>query len=146
MGPAAWATIAKHPLLGYGLWRLLERSAGSVTEHRPDLPAGFWRRRRIGFLDLWLQAGVGCVVLVALITGSGRMECPCAASGEAGRTSYVRWCIVTILCTLVYNIGESSLGMIHLVWFLFLLACVGLNEIGRTGPRRVDTANAADDG
>jgi hypothetical protein len=29
---------------------------------------------------------------------------------------------------LVYNVGESSLGMVQLVWFLFLLACIGLKQ------------------
>jgi hypothetical protein len=43
----------------------------------------------------------------------------------------VRWCIVVIVCALAYNIGESSLGMVSLVWFLFLLACVGLKETAR---------------
>ena len=46
----------------------------------------------------------------------------------SGQDSYVRWCLVMIACTLIWNIGESSLGMIHLVWFIFLLACIGLQQ------------------
>jgi hypothetical protein len=29
---------------------------------------------------------------------------------------------------LLYNIGESALGMVQMVWFIFLLACIGLRE------------------
>ena len=46
----------------------------------------------------------------------------------SGRDNYVRWCMVVIACTVVYNIGESSIGMVQLIWFLFLLACIGLKE------------------
>ena len=46
----------------------------------------------------------------------------------SGQDSYVRWCLVMMACTLIWNIGESSLGMIQLIWFIFLLACIGLQQ------------------
>jgi hypothetical protein len=55
----------------------------------------------------------------------------------------VRWCIVVIVCTLLFNIGESSIGLFRMTWFLFLLACIGLNQVATasesmssTGTRR----------
>ncbi len=126
---AAWATIAKHPILGYGygaFWNGLQGASLNIV-----LISGWvLAQAQNGFLDLWLQAGVGCVVLVALITGHAAWNALQCFRGS-GEDAYVRWCIVTILCTLVYNIGESSLGVIHLVWFLFLLACIGLKETAR---------------
>ncbi len=127
---AAWTTIAKHPMLGYGygaFWNGLQGASLNIV-----LISGWvLAQAQNGFLDLWLQAGVGCIVLVALITLQAVWNALHCFRGS-GQDAYVRWCIVTILCTLVYNIGESSLGMIHLVWFLFLLACIGLKEIART--------------
>jgi hypothetical protein len=34
-----------------------------------------------------------------------------------------------ITCVLLYNIGKSSLDLLHMVWFPILLAYVGLNEM-----------------
>jgi hypothetical protein len=73
---------------------------------------------------------VSGVLLIVLTVGQAvRNGARCFR--ESGQDSYVRWCIVVIVCALAYNIGESSLGMVSLVWFFFLLACVGLNETAR---------------
>jgi hypothetical protein len=53
-----------------------------------------------------------------------------------GQDVYVRWCVVVITCFLGYNVGESSLGIVSLVWFFFLLACIGLNETARVAYAR----------
>lgn len=126
---AAWTTIVKHPMLGYGygaFWNGLQGASLNIV-----LISGWvLAQAQNGFLDLWLQAGIGCIVLVVLITGQAAWNALHCFRGS-GQDAYVRWCVVTIVCTLVYNIGESSLGMIHLVWFLFLLACIGLKETAR---------------
>ncbi len=123
---AAWRTIAQNPILGYGygaFWTGLQGASLNIV-----LISGWeLQQSQNGFLDLWLQAGVGCVVLIALVTSQAAWNgIRCFRS--SGEDRYVRWCIVMIVCTLAYNIGESSLGMIHLVWFLFLLACIGLQQ------------------
>jgi hypothetical protein len=33
-----------------------------------------------------------------------------------------------VLITLLFNIGESTIGKLQTVWFLFLLACIGLEQ------------------
>ena len=67
------------------------------------------------------------MILTALITVQAVWNGVRCFRGS-GQDSYVRWCLVMIACTLIWNIGESSLGMIHLVWFIFLLACIGLQQ------------------
>jgi exopolysaccharide production protein ExoQ len=123
---AAWNTIVHSPILGYGygaFWNGLKGASLNIV-----LISGWEvQQAQNGFLDLWLQAGVGCVVLITMVTSQAAwngMRC----FRNSGEDRYVRWCIVMIFSTLVYNIGESSLGMIHLVWFLFLLACIGLQQ------------------
>jgi len=74
-----------------------------------------------------VQLGVSGVVLFAVMVGQALRNGIRCFRGT-GRDSYVRWCIVVILCGLGYNVGESSLGIVSLVWFFFLLACIGLNE------------------
>ena len=127
---AAWATIAKQPITGYGygaFWNGLQGASLNMV-----LLSGWaLQQSQNGFLDLWLQAGVGCVVLIALMTGQAMWNGTRCFRGS-GEDSFVRWCIVIVVCTLLYNIGESSLGMIHLVWFLFLLAVIGLQQTAQS--------------
>jgi O-antigen ligase len=123
---AAWTTIAQHPLLGYGygaFWTGLQGASLNIV-----LISGWvLQQSQNGFLDLWLQVGVGGVVLVFLITAQAAWN-GVRCFHVTGHDNYVRWALVTIVCTLVYNIGESSLGMNHLVWFMYLLACIGLQQ------------------
>jgi exopolysaccharide production protein ExoQ len=122
----AWTTIVRHPLLGYGygaFWTGLQGASLNLV-----LIAGWaLAQAQNGYLDLWLQVGVGGVVLTVLITAQAVWNGVRCFRGS-GKDSYVRWCLVMIACTLIWNIGESSLGMIHLVWFIFLLACIGLQQ------------------
>ena len=73
------------------------------------------------------DGGTGCVAIFAvMVVQAVRNGIRCFRG--TGQNAYVRWCIVIILCGLGYNVGESSLGIVSLVWFFFLLACIGLNE------------------
>jgi exopolysaccharide production protein ExoQ len=126
---AAWSTIAKHPLLGYGygaFWNGLQGASLNIVLISGWLLA----QAQNGFLDLWLQVGVGGVLLPALMIAQAVRNAATCFRGS-GHDTYVRWCIVIIVCTCIYNIGESALGMVQLVWFLFLLACIGLKEMTR---------------
>ena len=122
---ASWQAAAKHPILGYGFacfWRGLYGPSQSTV-----LIAGWGlQQAQNGFLDVWLGIGAVGVAVVAIMTGQAmRNAARCFYSSER---AYVRWCIVMILCTLIYNIGESSIGLINMNWFLFLLASIGLNQ------------------
>ncbi len=123
---AVWTTIVK--ATGSGLWirSFLDRVARPILEYRADLRLGLMQAQN-GFLDMWLQVGIAGVILICSQRDK-RRGMPYAAFVASGQDSYVRWCIVVIITTLVYNIGESSLGMVQLVWFLFLLACIGLKQ------------------
>jgi exopolysaccharide production protein ExoQ len=123
---AVWTTIAKQPILGYGygaFWTGLQGPSLNIV-----LISGWvLSQAQNGLLDLWLQVGIAGVFLILLATAQAfRNAVRCFRA--SGHDRYVRWCIVVIACTLVFNIGESSLGMVHLVWFLFLLACIGLKQ------------------
>jgi exopolysaccharide production protein ExoQ len=123
---AVWTTIAKQPVLGYGygaFWTGLQGPSLNIV-----LISGWaLMQAQNGFLDLWLQVGIAGVILILLTTAQAARDAIRCFRGS-GEDHYVRWCIVVIITTLVYNVGESSLGMVQLVWFLFLLACIGLKQ------------------
>jgi exopolysaccharide production protein ExoQ len=123
---AVWDAALRHPILGYGFaafWKGLYGPSQNIV-----LVVGWGlEQAQDGFLDIWLQIGaVGIVLLVSIIGRAMRN----ALHGfySEGNERYVRWCIVIILSTLIYNIGESSVGLLNMTWFLFLLACIGLEQ------------------
>ena len=123
---AVWDAILKHPILGYGFvsfWNGLYGASQNVV-----LTSGWaLSQAQNGFLDVWLGVGAVGVALIAIMVVQAMRNA--ARSFQIKETqTYVRWSVVVILCTLLYNIGESSLGLLHMVWFLFLLAYIGLNE------------------
>lgn len=126
---AAWAAASQHPMLGYGFaafWKGLYGPSQSVV-----LTAGWGlQQAQDGFLDVWLGIGVFGVALVALMTGQAMRNAVSCFYSQSTK-AYVRWCVVIILCTLFYNIGESSIGSINMNWFLFLLASIGLSQAAR---------------
>jgi exopolysaccharide production protein ExoQ len=123
---AVWIAIAKQPLLGYGysaFWTgLLGPSLNIVL-----ISGWALAQSQNGFLDMWLQVGIAGVVLIVLAIGQAARDA-LRCFRDSGQDNHVRWCIVVIITTILYNIGESSLGMVQLVWFLFLLACIGLKQ------------------
>jgi O-antigen ligase len=124
---AVWDAVLKHPILGYGFvafWNGLYGASQSVV-----LTSGWaLSQAQNGFLDMWLGLGVVGVALIAImVLKSMRNATRCFEVNDSG--VYVRWCIVVIFSVLLYNVGESSLGLLQMVWFLFVLAYIGLNEI-----------------
>jgi exopolysaccharide production protein ExoQ len=123
---AVWDAIGHKPLLGYGyeaFWRGLQGASKNVV-----LIAG-WNlsQAQSGYLDVWLQLGVSGVITLVLMTlsaGTDALRCFRCRSNAA----FVRWCIVVILCNLVYNIGESDFGYLRILWLLFVMACIGLRK------------------
>jgi O-antigen ligase len=124
---AAWQAALQHPILGYGFaafWRGLYGPSQSVV-----LIAGWGlQQAQDGFLDVWLGIGAVGVALVALLTGKAIRNAARSFFSD-GNQDYVRWCIVVIVCTLLYNIGESTIGLFNMTWFLFLLASIGLSQV-----------------
>lgn len=123
---AVWDAIGDKPLMGYGyeaFWRGLQGASKNVV-----LIAG-WNlsQAQSGYLDLWLQLGVfGVIALVLMTLSAGRDALRCFRCRS--NATFVRWCIVVILCNLVYNIGESDFGYLRILWLLFVMACIGLRK------------------
>jgi exopolysaccharide production protein ExoQ len=122
---AVWNEIAKRPILGYGynaFWKGLYGPSQGIV-----LSSG-WNvfQAQNGFLDVWLSVGLLGVALVVIMIGQSMKNA--ILSFGAGNDAYVRWCTVVILCTVLYNIGESTIEVVQMVWFLFLLACIGLSQ------------------
>jgi exopolysaccharide production protein ExoQ len=134
---AAWDAAVRRPILGYGFaafWKGLYGPSQSVV-----LIAGWGlEQAQDGFLDVWLGVGVVGLALLAAMTGQG-MRNAIRSFYSSGEEAYVRWCIVMIVCTLLYNIGESSIGLVNMNWFLFLLALIGMSQATRS---RVDMSPA----
>ena len=121
-------SIALRPYLGYGFsafWTGLNGPSQRVVL------ISDWgiQQAQNGYLDLWVALGIGGVVIVALMGASAiRASLQTVPSGESG--SQRRWCTVVIIAILLYNIGESSFALLQMVWFLFLLAYMGLQSPG----------------
>jgi exopolysaccharide production protein ExoQ len=123
---AVWDAITQHPLLGYGyeaFWQGLQGASKNVV-----LIAGWTlAQAQSGYLDLGLQMGICGVLVLVLMTGQAAKDAIRSFRGTTNST-FVRWCVVVILCNLVYNIGESDFGYLRILWFLFVLACIGLRK------------------
>jgi exopolysaccharide production protein ExoQ len=141
---AVWDAITQHPLLGYGyeaFWQGLQGASKNVV-----LIAGWTlAQAQSGYLDLGLQMGICGVLVLVLMTGQAAKDAIRSFRGTTNST-FVRWCVVVILCNLVYNIGESDFGYLRILWFLFVLACIGLRKetsivINQNDARRFQSGN-----
>jgi len=123
---SVWGAIMRRPILGYGFgafWRGLYGPSQGVV-----LDAGWGlAQAQDGFLDVWLGIGVLGVALLGLMTLQAIRNAFRSFYWQENQ-AYVRWCIVVVLITLLFNIGESTIGKLQTVWFLFLLACIGLEQ------------------
>jgi exopolysaccharide production protein ExoQ len=126
---AVWPEIMKRPILGFGFnafWKGLYGPSQDVVM------ASGWNvfQAQDGFLDVWLAVGIVGVALIVVMLFEAAKNA--VRSFHSEHSAFVRWCIVMIVCTLLYNIGESTIGHIQIIWFVFLLAYAGLNEIATT--------------
>jgi exopolysaccharide production protein ExoQ len=137
---AAWNAAVQHPLLGYGFtafWKGLYGPSQQVV-----LVAGWGlQQAQNGFLDVWLGIGLLGLGVFFLMVGQALRNAVRTFYSE-GEATYVRWCIIVIICTLLYNVGESSIGLVNLNWFLCLLAVVGLSQAATRAMERNLAQNA----
>jgi exopolysaccharide production protein ExoQ len=126
---AVWDSIALRPYLGYGFsafWTGLNGPSQKVV-----LISGWGiQQAQNGYLDLWVTLGLGGVAILALMGIIAMVISSKMILSREGQ-SHSRWCIVVIVSTLLYNIGESSFCVLQMVWFLFLLAFIGLQSLGQ---------------
>jgi exopolysaccharide production protein ExoQ len=125
---AVWIEILKHPILGYGFAAFWKGLFG--PSHDVVVSSG-WDvfQAQDGFLDVWLGVGVVGIALVAMMVVQAIRNA--IRSFRGVNATYVRWCIVIIISTLLLNIGESTIGRPQMGWFLFLLAYIGLNQVAQ---------------
>jgi O-antigen ligase len=80
-----------------------------------------------GYLDVWIQLGLAGVVCLLVMIGQAALNVMRAFKNSA-HPAFVRWCIVVIVCNLIYNIGESDYCLLRILWFLFVIANLGLRK------------------
>ena len=123
---AALVSIHKRPTLGYGyqaFWLGLQgESANLLISIRNALS-----QPQNGFLDVWLQLGLGGVVLILFsLVAAGR---DMLGSLYARRTTFVQWYVAIIGLTVLFNLVETYLLTPRYIgWLLYLGACYGLND------------------
>jgi exopolysaccharide production protein ExoQ len=122
---AVWVEITKRPLLGYGFGAFWKGLFG--PSHDVVISSG-WNvfQAQNGFLDVWLSVGVLGVAIVALMVVQAVRNA--IRSFRAVNETFVRWCVVMIVCILLVNIGESTIARPQMGWLLFLVAYVGLDR------------------
>ena len=117
-------SLMKRPLLGYGFASFWNGGGGEWVN---VVMVTHWMQAQSqnGFLDVWLQLGVlGIALVAACFLQAGRY----ALSNFRSRGATQLW-IELLICTLLFNIGESTLMASHsLSWFLFILASVGVSR------------------
>jgi O-antigen ligase len=117
-------SLMKRPLLGYGFnafW------GGTAGESINVILVTHWMQAQSqnGFLDVWLQLGAfGITLLAACLLQPARR----AINNFRAAGATQLW-IELMICTLLFNIGESTLlGSHSLSWFLFIVASAGLSR------------------
>jgi O-antigen ligase len=126
---AVLVSIGKHPSLGYGyqaFWRGLEGESANVLLSIKNSLA----QPQNGFLDIWLQLGLGGLALIVLsLVAAGR---DLLASLYARRAAFVQWYVAIIVLTVLFNMVETYLLTPRYIgWLLYLGACYGLNDTAR---------------
>lgn len=129
----------QHPWIGYGytsFWHGLSGPSELVA-----LSTGWMAAQaQSGYIDLSLDLGLlglGSFALLIVVAMGNAIR---AARSTVGASSpFARWCMVTAIIFLLYNIGESSiLSAYNLTWLVFIIAVFG------TGRADGDEADAVD--
>ena len=119
-------SIMKAPILGYGFqgfWQGLQGEAANIilNVHWTAIEA------HDGYLDVWVglgALGLGLIICTVLKAYWDGYICY-----RNDRLKNVEWYLAIIWVTLFSNISETRLMLPHdLVWIMYVMACVGLNN------------------
>jgi exopolysaccharide production protein ExoQ len=129
---AVWSMISAHPWLGYGFgafWRGFDGPSAQVWATIGATPP----HSHNGVLDLWLDLGVGGVVLVAgafLVTVHRAAR---ALRGDWGVEAVFPAALLAFL--VLFNLTESTLLRQHSIfWVLFVATAVRLSGVREREP------------
>lgn len=122
---ALFASMSKHPLLGYGymaFWNGYRGESANVS-----LVSG-WAvtTAHNGFLGVWVTLGaIGLAIVVLTLARALKDAFICLS---ASRSSYFGWCACVLILTLIGSIDEDQLMLPNdLRWVAYIVACVGLS-------------------
>jgi O-antigen ligase len=126
---AAMTSVGRSPILGYGyqaFWLGLTGESANVLLSIKN----FLSQPQNGFLDVWLQLGLGGIVLIiGSLVAAGR---DLLGSRHARRVAFVQWYAVIVILTVLFNMVETYLlTPSYIGWLLYLCACYGLNDTAR---------------
>ena len=123
---AAFVSILKHPLLGYGFaafWTGLQGESLNIfmSTHFEIYQA------QNGLLELGLELGLlGIGLLLAVVARALRDALVCF---QYSNSNAMNWYVSLLALTIAYNVDETFIEKENfLPWLLFLVACVGLAE------------------
>jgi exopolysaccharide production protein ExoQ len=126
---AVFASIFKHPVLGYGysaFWRGLEGESANVSMSLGVI----YGQPQNGFLDVWLQLGAaGLLSVVMFLLGACR---DLLRSARYRVTAAYQGYIALLGLIMLYNLGESGiLNAKHISWILLVSSCFSLRAMSR---------------
>jgi exopolysaccharide production protein ExoQ len=140
---AVFASIFKHPVLGYGysaFWRGLEGESANVSMRLGVI----YGQSQNGFLDVWLQLGAaGLLSVVMFLLGACR---DLLRSGRYRYTAAYQGYLALFCLFILYNLGESGiLNAKHISWILLVTSSFSLRAMSRQpepAPQVQDTSQA----
>jgi exopolysaccharide production protein ExoQ len=123
---AAFLSAVKKPMLGYGyqaFWHNMQGESANIALINGFVPP----HAHNGYIEVWLELGlVGLLLVVGSIYQALRNGLTCFKYGWSGDAE---WYLGIIVMTIVTNVAEISfVASNYLVWLMYVLACVGLNN------------------
>jgi O-antigen ligase len=132
---ATMVSVMKRPVLGYGymaFWRGFEGEAANVSL------ANGWSSvyAHSGFMDVLTElGGLGLLLFIVSFVRALRDSATCLRGKDS---SFVNWALCIVLLTVLLNVDEVSiLVSYHLLWILYIIACIGLSERAVRARRRL---------
>ena len=130
-----------NPWIGYGytsFWHGISGPSELVA-----LSTGWMAAQaQSGYIDLSLDlGGLGLASFALMIVAAMRNGIRAGRSTTGASSHFLRWCMVTVVIFLLYNIGESSImGAYNLTWLIFVVAVFGMGKRDGDGSAAHDRA------
>jgi exopolysaccharide production protein ExoQ len=122
-----WNTV--NPIVGYGYWNFWGSDKGLAIADNMETTIP---NAHCGYVDVYLDGGmIGlAIIFLFLLTYGNRLT----AKRRPDRFQLVR---IAVLCSaIIYNLSESSLTRVGLLWFTTIAMVVSFPEIRRTRIQR----------